>query len=140
MESHELVIQLDPRAGEMRRVHEALDCFGRKHDLSSKHLSSLHLAIEEHLANIISYAYKALESTPIRVTLQMGSREVIVLIEDQGRPFNPLQYPVPDTSGSLDEKPIGGLGIHMMRNSVDRIDYERRQGRNRVTLVKKTDA
>jgi anti-sigma regulatory factor (Ser/Thr protein kinase) len=58
-------------------------------------------------------------------------------IEDSGKAFNPLDRPEVDTSVSLDNKPIGGLGIHMIRKLMDRVVYERSSPINRLILIKK---
>jgi anti-sigma regulatory factor (Ser/Thr protein kinase) len=59
-----------------------------------------------------------------------------VAIEDDGIPFNPLEKETPDTDLPLEERKIGGLGIHLVRNLMDKVSYQRRVDKNRLTLVK----
>jgi serine/threonine-protein kinase RsbW len=59
-----------------------------------------------------------------------------VTVTDDGHPFNPLDLPEPDTSLPMEDRPIGGLGIHLLRKMSDRMEYERRDGKNQVTLRK----
>ena len=58
----------------------------------------------------------------------------MVVVTDDGKPFNPLESPEPDTSLPVEERPIGGLGIYLLRKMFDQMDYARTDGKNRVTL------
>ena len=60
-----------------------------------------------------------------------------VEVEDDGRPFNPLAQPEPRVSQPIDERPIGGLGIHMMRKSLDGMEYRRAEGKNILLMIKR---
>jgi anti-sigma regulatory factor (Ser/Thr protein kinase) len=72
----------------------------------------------------------------IHVSLQTEESDFRIEVQDDGLPFNPLEHPLPDLSAPLEKRPIGGLGIHMMRKSVDRIEYRRADGKNILVLVK----
>jgi len=61
----------------------------------------------------------------------------MLTVTDDGHPFNPLEAPEPDTTLPVEERPIGGLGIYLLRKMFDRMDYTRTDGKNRVTLRKK---
>ena len=63
-----------------------------------------------------------------------------MVVEDDGHPFNPLEQMEPDTNLPIEERPIGGLGLHLLRKLSDRMEYVWKNGRNRVTLQKKTTA
>ena len=98
-------------------------------------MARLHVALEEHLTNIISYGYNGERAGIIRVRFAIASSVLRVEIEDSGRPFNPLEVPEVDTSMPLDQKPVGGLGVHLIRKSVDELNYERVGDRNVLTLI-----
>lgn len=95
------------------------------------------LAIEELVTNIVKYGYDDNETHEIVLVIKVENRAVLIEISDDGHPFNPFDQPDPDTSLPAEERPIGGLGIHFVRNMLDTWDYARREGRNVVTLTKK---
>ena len=98
------------------------------------------LAVEEVTINIVKYAYG--ESTAGTITVQIfpSGNGLTVQIADSGRPFNPLANPEPRLNASLEEREIGGLGIYLARKVMDRIDYEREDGKNILTLTKRLSA
>ena len=94
------------------------------------------LAIEELVTNCIKYGYSDSNEHLIDVTLVVTDGQLVMHVTDDGRPFNPLAAPVPDLSLPLDERPIGGLGLHLLRTMSDSMTYERRGDLNCLTLVK----
>jgi anti-sigma regulatory factor (Ser/Thr protein kinase) len=99
-------------------------------------MHDLNLALEEILTNIISYGYTDNREHEIRVSLSVQPGEVTAEVEDDGRPFNPLEAPEPDTAKSLEEKMIGGLGIHLVRKLTDGLEYQRQEEKNRLVMKK----
>lgn len=102
----------------------------------------IELALEEVLVNIINYAYS---DGPGSIELRMATpdgRGIIIEIEDRGSPFDPLAAPEADTSASLEDRNIGGLGIFFVRRIMDRVEYRREDGRNilAMTIYPKTGA
>lgn len=98
------------------------------------------LAVEELVTNCIKYAYDDLLEHWIRIGIHLAGDELMVSIEDDGHPFDPRSLPEPDTRLPLEERPIGGLGIHLLRNLFDALDYSRVDGHNRVVLRKRPSA
>jgi serine/threonine-protein kinase RsbW len=94
------------------------------------------LAVEEVTVNIVRYAYRDGPAGTITVDITPGATGMTVRISDSGTPFNPLAAPEPNTGAPLEEREIGGLGIHLARKVVDRIHYERGSGKNILTLSK----
>ena len=94
------------------------------------------LAIEELGTNCIKYGYDDAKEHWIEVNLSVSANDVILTITDDGRPFNPLAAPDSEVTAALEERPIGGLGIHLVRKMADRMEYIREQGRNKLTLYK----
>jgi anti-sigma regulatory factor (Ser/Thr protein kinase) len=129
-----LELTLHNRASEIPLAHQALDEFAAKHGLPAAGLAKLHVAIEEHLINVISYGYTAGQKGTIRAQFALVPSGIRVQFEDDADPFNPLELPKVDTSVPLDRKPIGGLGVHMLRNAVDELTYTRAGDRNIVTM------
>jgi anti-sigma regulatory factor (Ser/Thr protein kinase) len=97
---------------------------------------SINLAIEEAVVNVMSYAYPDHEYGELTVDAIADSHGIRVTITDSGQPFDPTGSAEVDTTLSAEERPIGGLGIHLVRQIMDRIDYERRDNKNILTLYK----
>jgi serine/threonine-protein kinase RsbW len=95
------------------------------------------LAIEELATNCIKY--DGTNPGDIEVEMQVADGRLTVVVTDDGWPFNPLERPAPDTSLPIQEREIGGLGLHLLRTLSDEMSYERRGERNRVTIVKKVE-
>ena len=121
---------------EKQRVLPVLEEFARKHQLPPKVLQAVDLALEEHLTNLLSYAYDDTAPHDIVVRLTIEDCWLQIEVEDDGRPFNPLSQPPVDTSVPLAEKPIGGLGIHLIRKLMDETDYRREASKNILRLRK----
>ncbi len=106
--------------------------------LEAKHLNQIELALEEILVNVIRYAYPADQQGNIELTCSAVSQEGLTIkVVDQGIAFDPLARPDPDTSLSLEERDIGGLGIFMTKTLMSELNYERRQGKNILTMSKR---
>src|ERR1039458_8449308 len=111
-------LTLANQRSEVARLQDQLESFARQHGLAARGLHDLQLALEEHLANILAYGYDDTLAHQIRIRLRLQAAELRVEVEDDGHPFNPLEQPAPDLSKPIDERPIGGLGIHMMRKAL----------------------
>jgi sigma-B regulation protein RsbU (phosphoserine phosphatase) len=137
--SDTLEIKLKNKVSELDGVNQTLKEFGQRHGLASKVIHHLNLAMEEILTNIISYGYTDNREHEIKVRLSAQYGEVSVEIEDDGQPFNPLEAPEPDITKPLEERKIGGLGIHLVRKLMDSLEYKRQGERNLLTIKKKTE-
>jgi len=129
-------IVLRNHVAELERVGQLVAAFGTEHQLPSQIVFDLTLALDEILTNIISYAYADQGNHEIVVRLSQQARTLIAEVEDDGRPFNPLEVPPPDLDAALADRPIGGLGLHLVRRVTDGLDYERAAGKNRLVLRK----
>ncbi len=94
------------------------------------------LAIEELVTNCIEYGYDDAAEHVIEIDISIANGVLSMMFIDDGHAFNPLAAAAPDPSLEVEERPIGGLGIHMLRKLSDSMEYERRDGTNRVTLTK----
>ncbi len=94
------------------------------------------LAIEELVSNCIKHGYDDKGEHIIEITLKLFANELVLTVTDDGHPFNPLELPEPDTNLPIEDRPIGGLGIHLLRKMSDRMEYERNDGKNQITLRK----
>ena len=135
----ELEIKLNNKVSELERFNRALTEFSRRHGLSPRVVHDLNLALEEILTNIISYGYTDNLEHEIKVRLSVQPGEIKAEVEEDGQPFNPLEAPKPDTAKPLEERTIGGLGIHLVRKLMDSLEYKRQGERNLLTMKKKTE-
>ena len=108
-------------------------------NLSATAVMQVNLAIEEAVANVMNYAYPVGERGDIDIVAEADDEMLKYIITDGGAPFDPTIYKKVDTTLSAEERNIGGLGIHLMRRYMDSINYERIEGKNILTLRKKTE-
>jgi serine/threonine-protein kinase RsbW len=94
------------------------------------------LAIEELVTNCIKYAYDDTSEHIIEIELKLSAGELVVTVKDDGHPFNPLELAEPDTSLPVEDRTIGGLGIHLLRKMSDGMEYARVGRENQLTLRK----
>ena len=100
----------------------------------------INLALEELGLNIMDYGLENAEQE-IEITLTSDADSLVIEIMDEGRPFDPLNdAPTPDLDGPVQDRRIGGLGIHLVRTMMDEMQYRREQGKNRLTLVTRKTA
>lgn len=100
-------------------------------------LDELIVAMDEGVSNIIRHGYKK-ESGEIKVTVVCGDNALRVILQDWSPGFDPILIPSPDTTLALEERPFGGLGIHMMRAFCDELSYRSdAQNGNELTLLKR---
>ena len=97
----------------------------------------LNLAIEESVVNVMSYAYPVGTVGDVSIEAQVNEEQLVFVISDRGYPFDPTTQQEADTSLKAEQRPIGGLGIHLVRQIMDSIDYEHKDGMNILTLRKK---
>ena len=130
-------IAIKNRLSELERVSHAVEELGQRLGLPAKVTFELSLAVDEVVTNIISYAYDAGGEHDIVVRLEEQSGEIIVEIEDDGRPFNPLTVPEPRVDLPIEERRLGGLGMHLVRKATDALEYHRRRNKNLLVMRKK---
>jgi anti-sigma regulatory factor (Ser/Thr protein kinase) len=95
---------------------------------------AVQLCLEEAVANIIMYGGAKDDPIEIAVELERNGTTLVARIEDNGRQFDPTHAPPPQPAASLAEAKVGDLGIHLMRSFASGMDYERRDGLNRLTF------
>ena len=100
-------------------------------------IMQINLAIEEAVVNVMNYAYPEGTKGDITIEAKSNGTEMIFIISDTGKPFDPTAKPEVDITKSAEDRAIGGLGIHLIRQIMDRINYERIDGHNILTLIKK---
>jgi anti-sigma regulatory factor (Ser/Thr protein kinase) len=104
----------------------------------SRKIMELQLAVEEACTNVAKYAYPDKGGT-IHIAARVYGDRLELIIEDEGTPFDPTIHIVALSQDDAKDRPVGGLGIHLIRCYVDGMSFEFRDGKNALTLVKKRD-
>lgn len=101
--------------------------------LDKRRLFQLNMAVEELMTNVVRHSGT---SAAVEVLIQQQPDAFHVELADQGPPFDPFsQAPKPALEAGLEERPIGGLGVHLVQKMLDKVEYRREGGRNLVTLT-----
>ena len=126
--------QLSMRASmdEIGRLKPFVTDVASQAGIAAKEIKRLRAALEEALANVINYS----EATAITLTADKANGQLIITIDDDGLPFDPTQGSATDLSIPADQRPIGGMGIHMMQRMTDQLSYQRLDGHNILKLFK----
>ena len=112
-----------------------VDRIRKENDLAPALAARIHLALEEAVSNVIMYAYP--EGTAGNMVLDAvrdGNRLQFTLV-DRGKAFDPTTVPEANPGAPLEERPVGGLGIHLVRSIMDSISYSRLDGKNVLTMI-----
>jgi anti-sigma regulatory factor (Ser/Thr protein kinase) len=127
-------------AAELDRLPEIIDFVSRlggEAGLEPKQILELELAVEEAVTNVIKYAYPLGGGRVTVSGLEVEPDALSVEIMDQGPPFNPLEVAAPDLTAGLEERPVGGLGLTLLRRLMDEVRYRREANQNVLTLIKR---
>ena len=128
-------ITITNELSEIKTVSERFDTFAQRQAIPQVIAAKIQIALDELLNNIVSYAFRDEERHEIEVRLEHTGLRLSVTISDDGVAFNPLAIKEPDTDTGLEERQIGVLGVHLVRNLMDEVTYQRRIERNFLTLV-----
>lgn len=129
-------LRIAAKTENMERVLEFMNEQLEAHGCSPKTQTQLDIAADELFTNIAHYAYGGhMGQAVIQMSFQDDFAEIT--FRDWGMPYNPLQHPDPDVTLPAAERPIGGLGIFMVKMSMDSVDYRREAGQNILTIRRK---
>ena len=140
MNEETLEISLVNDLKEVARVAEQIDEFCTAQDITSEVAYAVNLALDEILTNTISYGYDDDEPHRIEITVGLEAEDLAIVIVDDSAAFDLSNAPTPDIGASLDERPLGGLGLFLVHQMMDSVEYRREEGRNIVTLKKNKTA
>ena len=131
------VLKLKNDMAELDKIHRFIEKLGRKLRLSKKYIVETNIALEEVVTNIIAYAYKDCRDQFIKISVIPPANGALVLrVEDNGRPFNPLKVKEPELIYDIENCDIGGLGIHLVRKLMDDVSYDYRERKNVLEMKK----
>ena len=131
-------IRIANRLAEIGKVADFVDEVGRRHDLSERVRHDVGIAVDEIISNIIHHSHRdgAEHGILLRLTLHPG--ELHAEIVDDGPEFDPLAYQAASPSGSVKERTLGGLGLHLVTSLMDNVRYVRMGDSNHLTLIRRT--
>ena len=121
---------------EIERMTSFIEEICQENNLSVEDTFNIHLAVEEAVTNVIMYAYPQGEVHEFLLDVHVLENRLIFKIIDSGKEFDPTLQPDADVTLSLEERPIGGLGIFLIRQIMQTVDYRRVDGKNILTMVK----
>ena len=131
-------LTLEARVENLDQVLSFVDGYLEQLGCPMKAQLQIDVAVEELFVNIAHYAYKpGIGSATIRVEAAQEPPAVSITFIDRGTPYDPLKKPDPDVTLSAEERQIGGLGIYMVKKSMDDIQYRYEDGQNILTIRKK---
>lgn len=124
-------------AAESRQIEKWVLSFAEAAQLSPTARNAFDLALVEWVTNVISYAYEDAGEHWIVIRFLVGAGQARAEVEDDGREFNPLTRPPVDTNAPLEQRGIGGLGVHLVRQLMDSVAYRREADRNILTMTRR---
>ena len=135
-----LHLKLDTRPEELERISAAVTELGEREEWAPKLLFRVNLVLEELSLNVMTHGRKV-GARALEVIVTSDADTVTMELIDDGSRFDPLQdAPIPDPEASLDERPVGGLGVHLVREMMDEVSYRYEDGKNHLTLVTTTSS
>ena len=132
--------ELKRNLSELKALREHLSNFGQINRLSKDCISEINICLDEAFTNIVSYGFADDMEHLIKFTIARNNDVLILTVEDDGIPFNPLAQKDPEIATDLLNIKVGGLGIYIIKKLMDDIYYKRNQGKNKLILKKFIEA
>lgn len=135
--SMELTLRLNAELESLATADQAVGDFAESMSWPDDSIFKFKLVLEEILMNVISYGGDGAHKPSISMILSQQDDLVSMEISDDGIPYDPLTAPAPDLESGLDDRPIGGLGVFLVRELMDSVEYRHENGRNHLAVKKK---
>ena len=128
-------LNLHNDVNEVPMLGEWMEVTGEQLGLPMAAVFQLNLALEEAFVNVVDYAYPGKNGMPVQLNMDGKGETLIFTLIDEGEPFDPTTLEAPDTSLPAEERPIGGLGVFLVKQIMDEVRYERQGNRNILTMT-----
>ena len=135
-----LTLDLPARLSIIGETADGIADFLRAGGVSERAIGHLALALDEAMTNTIAYAWPEGGDHELTLAMVVEDGAVVAVVSDDGIAFDPLEVPPPDLESSLEDRPVGGLGVHFMKTLMDDVSYRREGERNMLTLRKQFGA
>ena len=130
-------LKLKNQIGELERVNQFIEDIGEELGLDMELQMNLNLVMEEMVANVIFYAYPENKIADIELIAESNGKELTFVISDQGKEFDPTLKEDADPNVNPVDREIGGMGIYIVKNIMNKVTYQRLEGKNLLTMTKK---
>jgi sigma-B regulation protein RsbU (phosphoserine phosphatase) len=135
-ERHGDLLVLHNEVSQISRLEGWLEYLQEKYDLDPLMVPGLNLALEEAVTNVVLYAYPEGSYGSAELKVSQEGKTLRFVLSDSGKPFDPTARPEVDITARAEDRPIGGLGIHLVRQIMDQVDYRYENGKNILTMTK----
>jgi len=132
-------LHVENRIGELAAIETFLEELGDEWDLNPSLVLSLNLVLEEAFTNIVNYGFDDSDIHIVEIGFSLDTGILTIEIRDDGHKWDPTLKAAPDITLSAEERPIGGLGIFLIRKIMDTVEYKRFQNKNVLILKKKVE-
>lgn len=129
-------LTLANKIDELTRISTFLEETAEQWELPLVLSMSLNLVLEEAFTNVVQYAYTDEEKHDIELLMEKSGNMLIITIIDDGQPYDPTKKTDPDINLDVENRPIGGLGIFLIKKTMDEVTYERKNGKNHLIMTK----
>lgn len=130
------ILRLDADLSDLEAIRNFIEDYAQGLKVDPSATYDILLSVTEMVTNIIVHGYRG-KSGRVEIEISRQDDALIVFLRDEAPPFDPTQVPTPDISLPLEQRPMGGLGVHLTREFMDRMSYgEGPQGGNELVLVK----
>jgi anti-sigma regulatory factor (Ser/Thr protein kinase) len=123
-------------AADLPRIADFIEAACEAAHINQAARFDLNLAVEEACCNIMEHAYEN-EGGPFSVCFETYNRDAVITLQDHGRPFDPSSVAPPDLDTALEDRPIGGFGLHLMRKLMDEVRFTFDSTGNTLVMVKR---
>ena len=134
---NERQISVPSDAAQLSALSRFLQDFWTEFNLPAAAALTFELALEEVFMNVVMHASRGGSVSQVVVSLALGADGATMVVEDSGPAFDPLSLPAPDIAASLGDRPIGGLGVFLVRRLMDAVSYHRVGACNRLSMSKR---
>ena len=132
-------IKLKNQVGELERVAQFIEEISEELGLSMELQMNLNLVMEEMVTNVIFYAYPQGEVADIELLAKSDGKELTFVLSDQGKEFDPTAKEDADLDVNPADRELGGMGIFIVKNIMNKVTYQRLEGKNLLTMTKGID-
>ena len=129
-------LRIKNQTAELEKVNHFIEEISEELGLSMELTMNLNLVMEEMVVNVISYAYSEGTDAEIELLAMSDGKELTLVLSDQGREFDPTMMETSDMSVNPAEREIGGMGIFIVKNIMNKVTYQRLEGKNLLTMTK----